>query len=130
MTVVDASVVAAALADAGTTGRWALDQLAAGRLSAPHLLPVEVTSVLRRAEAARSLSAEAAALAYADLDAVPVELAPFAPFASRVWALRNTVAPYDAWYVALAEALGAPLVTLDRRLASAPGPTCRFVTPR
>jgi predicted nucleic acid-binding protein len=39
------------------------------------------------------------------------------------------VTPYDAWYVALAEALDATLVTLDLRLARANGPTCTFLTP-
>jgi predicted nucleic acid-binding protein len=49
--------------------------------------------------------------------------------ASRAWELRDTVTYYDASYVALAELLDAPLVTLDRRLAQAPGPRCAFLTP-
>ena len=44
-------------------------------------------------------------------------------------ALRENVTSYDAWYVALAEALDCPLVTLDRRLSRASGPTCEFITP-
>lgn len=55
-----------------------------------------------------------------------MELFPYAPFASRVWELREDVTCYDAWYVAIAEALSAPLATLDARLANAPGPRCRF----
>jgi predicted nucleic acid-binding protein len=58
-----------------------------------------------------------------------VKLHPFEPFTARVWELRDTVGAYDAWYVALAEALDAPLATLDLRLASAPGPRCAFLTP-
>jgi len=54
---------------------------------------------------------------------------PVGSFDERVWQLRANVTPYDAWYVALAEALDVPLATLDLRLATAPGPRCRFLTP-
>ena len=47
----------------------------------------------------------------------------------RVWALRTNMTSYDAWYVALAEALGCRLVTLDRKLGRADGPTCEIVLP-
>ena len=53
----------------------------------------------------------------------------FEPFAARAWALRATVTSYDAWYVAVAEAIATPLATLDLRLARAAGPRCRFQTP-
>ena len=49
-----------------------------------------------------------------------IELFPFAPFADRVWALRSNLTSYDAWYVALAEAFGCPLVTLDQKLSPRP----------
>lgn len=49
---------------------------------------------------------------------------PFRPFADRAWELRDSLTVYDAWYVAVAEALGTDLVTADRRLASARGPRC------
>ena len=58
-----------------------------------------------------------------------VQRYPFAPFAHRIWTLRETVTTYDAWYVAIAEALDAPLATRDRRLARASGPTWRFLVP-
>lgn len=99
------------------------------RLVAPHLMPVEVMHALRRAVTAHDLSPDVAALALGDLADLPVELFAFAPFADRGWELRSTVTPYDAWYVGLAEALDVPLVTLDRRLAAAPGPRCTFRTP-
>ncbi len=57
------------------------------------------------------------------------ELHPFAPYADRVWALRRNLTIYDAWYVALAEWLNCPLVTIDLRLSRAVGPECVFVTP-
>jgi predicted nucleic acid-binding protein len=127
--VVDASVIVAALVDAGPIGRWAERQLQTERLAAPHLLPVEASNVLRRAELVGDLSSEIAALAHADLMDLPIELYPFEPFADRVWQLRKTITAYDAWYVALAERSDTTLATLDGRLATAPGPMCSFAVP-
>jgi predicted nucleic acid-binding protein len=58
-----------------------------------------------------------------------INLYSFEPFAIRIWELRHNVTSYDAWYVALAEAIGAPLATLDEHLAKAYGIACRFLTP-
>jgi predicted nucleic acid-binding protein len=98
-------------------------------LAAPHLMPVEVANILRRAAQTGELSEEIATLAHADLSALPVELFPYEPLAERVWSLRANVTAYDAWYVALAEALDAPLATLDRRLTRATGPRCELRSP-
>ena len=125
--VVDASLVVAALADSGTDGRWAEALLVSDSLAAPHMMTVEVANILRRSAVAGAISADQASLAHADLIDLRVELFPYAPFATRIWALRDNVTCYDAWYVAVAETLGASLATLDARLASAPGPQCRFV---
>lgn len=131
MTLVDdASVVAAALVDTGPDGEWAEQILRRTGLWAPHLMPIEVASILRRAVRTGELSASEAAQAHADVVAFPAHLAPYEPFADRVWSLRDNLTAYDAWYAALAEALDAPLATLDQRLASAPGPTCRILTCR
>ena len=131
MTVVlDASTVVAALIDVGPDGEWAEQVLARGALMAPHLMPVEVASILRRALLAGQISADAASLAHADLVDMRVDLLPYEPFARRVWELRDNVTAYDAWYVALAEALGAPLATLDQRLLRAVGPKCKFLSRR
>ena len=127
--VVDASCVVAALIDSGPVGAWAARVLESDVLAAPHLLPVEVASILRRSTRTGSLTADAAALAHSDLGALRVVLFPYEPLASRVWELRDNVVPYDAWYVAVAEAIGAPLATLDRRLVRAPGTRCEFETP-
>ena len=48
----------------------------------------------------------------------------------RIWELRDNLTAYDATYVALAEAIEAPLVTMDRRLARAPGPRCTVTVVR
>lgn len=127
--VVDASVVVAALADSGGTGVWAESLLASGPLSAPHLMPVEVANILRRSAARGAISADVAAMAHADLIDLRVEFFPYSPFAGRVWELRDTVTSYDAWYIALAEFLGASVATLDGRLTRAAGPRCGFETP-
>lgn len=129
MLVIDAATVVAALVDEGRHGIWAHGLLGSDSLAAPHLMPVEVANILRRAVMAGDLSADAAALAHADLLELRVNLFPYAPFAARVWQLRGNVTAYDAWYVAVAEALGARLATLDVRLTRAPGPKCRFEMP-
>jgi predicted nucleic acid-binding protein len=127
--VIDASLVVSALVDAGDTGRWAESLLVSGPLSAPHLMPVEVTNILRRAAARGEITPDVASMAHADLLDLRVELFPYAPFAPRVWELRDNVTAYDAWYVALAEFLGSNVATLDRRLTQAAGPRCGFRTP-
>ena len=110
-------------------GEWAIGQMRGERLAAPHLLPAEVANVLRRSELGGDISGDVAGLAYSDLCNLAVDLYPFEPFAERVWELRPTVTAYDAWYVALAESIGASLATLDNRLAAAPGPECGFEIP-
>jgi len=127
--VVDASTVVAALVDSGPDGRWAEDQLRSGPVVAPNLLLAEVSNVLRRAELTGEISPESAALAFDALQSLPFDAVTFEAYAERIWELRHTVTAYDAFYVALAEAIDAPLATLDIRLSNAPGPTCRFELP-
>lgn len=127
--VVDASLLVAAMTDGGHEGSWAEEVLAAGGLVAPHLALVEATNILRRLELAGRLGRLEAGAAAQDLVLVDLELVPFAPFSKRVWELRANVTSYDAWYVAVAEDLDLPLATLDRSLAAAPGPRCRFLLP-
>lgn len=127
--VIDSGLVAAALVDSGPDGTWADQLLATDDLAAPHLMPVEVANVLRRATMSGEISADTASIAHADLLSLRVELFSYEPFATRVWELRDNVTAYDGWYVALAESLGARLATLDLRLSRAAGPRCGFATP-
>ena len=127
--VVDASFVVAALTARGADGEWAESLIATEALAAPHLMLVEAANILRRAALAEVLTAAEAGMAHADLLRLRVELFAYPAFATRVWELRKNCTAYDAWYVAVAENLNAPLATLDLRLTTASGPTCRFVTP-
>jgi len=90
-------------------------------LHAPHLLDVEVAHVVRRYAATGELDAERGREVLADLADFPLHRYPHDFLLPRIWELRNNLTAYDAVYIALAEALGAPLLTRDRRLAAAPG---------
>ena len=88
-------------------------------LHAPHLLDVEVAQVLRRYCAGGELTAERGREALADLSDFPVHRYSHDVLLPRIWELRHNVTAYDAAYLALAETLGATLVTCDTRLRSA-----------
>ena len=95
-------------------------------IHAPHLLDVEVAQVVRRFAANGEIDAERGRAALADLADFPVRRYPHDFLLPRVWDLRNNFTAYDAMYVALAEALDAPLLTRDKRLAAAPGHHARI----
>lgn len=124
MLVVDASVVATALADDGPHGDATRARLRGEVLVAPELLDLEVASLLRRQCAAQSLDERRARLALDDLQAMPLRRAPHRPLLDRCWELRGDLTVYDAAYVALAELMQSGLLTADRRLARSPGPLC------
>ncbi len=127
--VIDSSVVIAALVDSGSHGLWAEEVLASGLLQAPELVRAEATNIFRRLERAKLITTPEANAAQDDLMQLDIELFPFEPFASRIWELRHNVTSYDAWYVAIAEALKLPLATLDEPLTKSNGVTCKFLTP-
>jgi predicted nucleic acid-binding protein len=127
--VVDSSVLVAALVDAGPHGTWAEQIMMKGALQAPDLVRVEATNILRRLERAKQITTPEANAAHDDLMQLDLEMFSFDPFSDRIWELRHNVTSYDAWYVAVAEALGLPLATLDVRLSKAQGPTCEFLIP-
>jgi predicted nucleic acid-binding protein len=129
MVVVDASLVVAALVDHAAHGQWAEGILGSNEVAAPHHMPAEVANVLRRAVIGGQVSADVATLAHAELMKLPVTLLSYDPVADRIWQLRANINPYDAWYIAVAESLDAPLATLDARLVRASGSRCEFMTP-
>ena len=85
-------------------------------LCAPHVVDAEVGHVLRRLTLRRELVPEAATAALGDLAAMPLTRTGHVPLLERAWSLRKTVFFYDALYIALAELLEMPLLTLDARL--------------
>jgi predicted nucleic acid-binding protein len=94
-------------------------------LAAPHLVDVEVAHVLRRLASAGELTAARGAEAIEDLRDLDLDRYPQHDLLPRVWELRHSLTAYDAVYVALAEALRAPLLTLDARLARSSGHKAR-----
>jgi predicted nucleic acid-binding protein len=122
--VVDASCLYAVVADgvgAERVRRWLL---ADEEHAAPHLIDAEVLGIVRRDHLLGRLDATAAALAVDDLRDWPGERFDHRLLLDRAWELRANVRTWDALYVALAEALGATLLTFDRGLARADGPRC------
>ena len=128
--VIDASVLVAAAADNGAEGQWALGILATDFLMGPQLVLVEAFNVLRRLELDKKLSRLEAAAAANDIAHLDIQLLPFLPFSTRIWELRQSISSYDAWYIAIAEQLDLPFATLDRRLARADGPKCKYLLPQ
>ena len=122
MTVVDASAVVEMLLRT-PVGEKCRERLLAvdESLCAPHLLDVEVAQVMRRFAGRGEITAARGSEALVDLADLPLTRYPHGPLLERVWELRNSVSAYDAVYLALAEALDAPIVTSDGRVARAHG---------
>ncbi len=127
MIVIDASVLANAVGDDGDDGRTARRELrSAVDIAAPDLVDAETVFVLRRRWLAGTLTDRRFATAVDDLRQLAIDRVATLGMMSRAYELRANVTAYDASYVALAEALDCELLTGDRRLATAPGPRCRF----
>ena len=95
-------------------------------LLAPHLVDVEITQGLRRLVRTGEVSSVRADEAIADLTDLDLHRYPHLDLLGRVWKLRDNISAYDAVYVALAEAIAAPIVTCDAPLAKAPGHRARI----
>jgi predicted nucleic acid-binding protein len=129
MLVVDASCLAE-VALAGPDAEAVRGSLAAdGDQAAPHLVDAEVLGVVRRAHLRGELDLTAATQAIIDLGAWPGTRVDHRPLLERAWELRHSLTAADALYVALAEAVDAPLLTLDKRLVRADGPRCAVEIP-
>lgn len=124
MIVVDASVVVSALLVDRPEGEAARQALRSDPAHAPHLLDVEVTSAVRRWVLAGRLGVEEARSSIRDLADLAITRHGHEPLLDRVLELRDAVSAYDGMYVALAELLGATMVTGDRQLSRAPGVRC------
>jgi predicted nucleic acid-binding protein len=124
--ITDASFLVMALADDGGDGTRARARLRGEELAAPHLIDVEVTSVLRRSVLAGNVTEQRAQQALRDLADLNIERAAHTTLLPRVWELRGNYTPYDACYVALAELFRAPLLTYDAKMAGGSGAHCAF----
>lgn len=122
--VVDASCLFEVVADtpraAAIAARLAMDPDQA----APHVIDVEVMGVIRGMLLRGRLDNTAASQAVADLRDWPGQRVGHRLLLDRAWELRESVRGWDAFYVALAEALDATLLTMDARLSRAHGPLC------
>jgi len=128
MIVADASAIIEWLIG-GSRGRAVALALDGEDIHAPAHLDVEVAQVTRRL-ALDSVITPARGRAMLELLAeAPIRRVPVAPLLPRVWALRGNLTAYDAAYVALAEALPAPLLTFDRKIPGAPGHQAEVVFP-
>jgi predicted nucleic acid-binding protein len=94
-------------------------------LHIPHLADIEIAQVIRRYVMAGEFDAQRGHLALADLADFPLQRHAHLIMLDRIWELRDNLTSYDAAYVALAEALDAPLITRDRRIATAAGHQAR-----
>lgn len=127
MIVVDASAVLELLLDTRAAHRVAARLgTPAEALHAPHLLDVEVAQAVRRYVAAGEIDAAKGRRAIGDLLDLPVVRHPHTVLLARAWELRRSITACDAMYVALAEALDAPLLTRDQRLARSHGHRARI----
>ncbi len=118
MTVVDASAVLEILGQSDT-GRELENKLAGGDWHAPYLIDIEVVQTLRRWVFSGAITATEAERAIEVFLSFPIIRHRHAELLPRIWKLRNNLSAYDAAYLALAEILGAPLITMDDGLRKA-----------
>lgn len=126
MIVTDASFLVMALGDDGADGTQARERLRGEEVAAPHLVDVEVISVLRRSVLTGTVTGQRASQALQDLTDVAIERVGHSTILPRVWELRDNYTAYDACYVAVAELFHAPLLTYDAKMANATGARCTF----
>ena len=129
MIVVDASCLCEVLVAGPAAESIRQRLLADPDQAAPHIVDVEVFGIVRRLQMTGAIDETTAGLSIDGLRRWPGERFGHRPLLDRAWELRANVRGWDAMYVALAEILGAPLLTLDRRLANASGPQCEIEVP-
>lgn len=95
-------------------------------MHAPQLLDIEITQVLRRLVRQKEITGARAQQVLDDLANLPIERHEHQALVPRIWQLRDSLSAYDGAYVALAEALAAPLLTCDAKLSGAHGHRARI----
>lgn len=124
MIVLDTSALVEFLVGADALGDKVRAATVGERLAAPHAVDLECASTLRGLVRGEKLPADEARRALDLLGIMTLRRYDHVPLLPRIWELRHNLWPYDAAYVALAESLGADLVTIDSKLARAPGLAC------
>lgn len=124
MVVADASAIVLALLGGGE----ARVRLGSAPLHVPHLADAEIAQALRSQVLRGVASSERCERALGRWQRLGVRRHPGWLLLARVWDLRDNLSAYDATYVALAERLGCPLLTADRRIARAPGVECEVLS--
>jgi predicted nucleic acid-binding protein len=124
--VVDASVLYEVLTDGPLAGQARARLRTEPDQAAPQVIDAEIVGLLHRDALLKGIDSTTSALALADLQDWPGERFSLRPFIDRVWELKDNVRTWDAFYVALAEAMDCPLLTLDARLGRAKGPRCEM----
>lgn len=126
MIVLDTSALVEFLVGADAVAERVREAVAGERLAAPHAVDLECASTLRGLARGGKLPAAEARRALDLLGQMNVRRYEHTALLPRIWELRDNLWPYDAAYIALAETLQADLVTVDRKLAAAPGTRCRI----
>ena len=128
--MIDASAVVDLLVRRADAASWLANRVRAeSSLQVPAVFDLEVLQSLRGLESASAVSSGALVTALSEFVDLRATRHDHGPLRSRIWALRHNLTAYDAAYVALAEALGAPLVTSDARLARSSGHEARIELP-
>jgi predicted nucleic acid-binding protein len=125
VTVTDAGVWVRAFMDEGPGGPVRARLMAETSVASPALIDLEFTNVLRGLVAKKSIGPRLAEIALSEFMQAPIQRYAHLALLERIWRLRANLTAYDASYVALAELLGADLLTVDRRLSAVPGIRCR-----
>jgi predicted nucleic acid-binding protein len=128
--VLDTSAIVEFLAGSDPAAEQIRSLTAGQKLASPHAADLECASTFRGLVQGGKLPPDEAERALELLSRMPIRRYGHVPLLARVWQLRHNMWPYDAAYVALAESLGADLVTLDAKLAKAPGLKCTIRNPR
>ncbi|MEU6060477.1 type II toxin-antitoxin system VapC family toxin [Streptomyces sp. NPDC047097] len=122
--VLDTSALVEFLVGSGPVAERVRGQTAGRSLAAPHAVDLECASVLRGLARGGKLADDEAARALDVLALMRLRRYDHTPLLPRIWELRHNMWPYDASYIALAETLGAVLLTTDAKLAATPGIRC------
>jgi predicted nucleic acid-binding protein len=127
MIVLDNSALIEYLIGDSDVARRVRKLLVGQEIAVPHSIDLECLSVLRRGIRSGAIEAARAIEAFDLFRRLPLQRHAHTPLLARIWELRDNMTSYDAAFVALAEQLGASLVTVDAKFSRTPGPRCQVL---